>query len=39
MGEGNKDAFSLETLALTQFAMNVICSLVLIHVRDSMIKE
>lgn len=31
-GEGNKDTFSLETLALTQFAMNIICSLVYLNI-------
>lgn len=32
MSEGNKDTFSLEILALAQFAMNVICSLVHLNI-------
>lgn len=31
-GEENRDTFSLETLALTQFAMSVICSLVYLNI-------
>lgn len=33
-GEENKDTFSLETLALIQFAMNVICSLIYLNINS-----